>query len=174
MPSIKGNQPWIAENMDKANWWFENKFTEPERDRFITKIEFGTIPSGFDSSCWNWLGSLTVDGWPKFHIRPEKNKHTYILAHRMSYRIFRNILNSKMTLDHLCSNKICVNPWHLEEVESEENTSRYFQKALICRRGHVLINNKIIVGKRRYCNICYKNGKNQYKMKRKNYEKQGN
>lgn len=41
-----------------------------------------------------------------------------------------------MTVDHLCTNKVCVNPEHLEVVTIAENSSRRHGNRVFCNRGH--------------------------------------
>lgn len=47
------------------------------------------------------------------------------LGHRLSYRAFKGVIPTGLQLDHLCMNKRCVNPEHLEPVTPLENTRRY-------------------------------------------------
>lgn len=49
-------------------------------------------------------------------------------AHRVSWELFRGRIPSNLTLDHLCLNKRCVNPGHLEPVSSSENSKRWNAK----------------------------------------------
>lgn len=55
--------------------------------------------------------------------RAEKNGH-FILAHRFVYETLIGPIPGGMTLDHLCKNKLCVNPEHLEVVTRGENLRR--------------------------------------------------
>jgi hypothetical protein len=53
-------------------------------------------------------------------------RFNHLLAHRVGYELLggKNITKG-MTLDHLCLNKECVEPSHLEEVTAAENSKRY-------------------------------------------------
>ena len=46
------------------------------------------------------------------------------LAHRLSYAYFRGAFPTHLVIDHLCRNKPCWNPWHLDPVTTEVNVSR--------------------------------------------------
>jgi hypothetical protein len=49
-------------------------------------------------------------------------------AHRISWELFRGPIPHGLTIDHLCENKHCVNPNHLEPVTSVENSRRWSAK----------------------------------------------
>ena len=70
-------------------------------------------------SCWMWRGYINGDGYGEY-----KSKYlTTRLAHRISYGLDKGEL-PVLPLDHLCRHRHCVNPDHLEPVESIVNTRR--------------------------------------------------
>ena len=87
--------------------------------RFLSKVEF-------TSTCWNWTAYKHPEGYGMFFLKPKTR-----LAHRVSYWIFRGKIESEdyddwetIVVDHLCNNKGCVNPAHLEAVSQSVNTLR--------------------------------------------------
>ena len=69
-------------------------------------------------SCWEWTGCVLKSGYGQFF----DEKKTY--AHRYSYKLYRGEVPVGFDVDHLCRNKKCVNPKHLEAVSHKENIHR--------------------------------------------------
>lgn len=79
--------------------------------------------------CWNWTGARNGDGYGVMDVSKR-----VALVHRLSWKIHYGFLPP--VLDHLCMNKQCVNPTHLESVTLGENTRRYLATITQCPRGH--------------------------------------
>lgn len=73
-----------------------------------------------ESGCWEWLRAK-VRGYGV--VNDPRIGHN-VPAHRYVYEINREPIPAGLTLDHLCRNPGCVNPWHLEPVTSGENVLR--------------------------------------------------
>jgi hypothetical protein len=71
------------------------------------------------TGCWNWLKSLDLGGYGKVDIAGRTRR-----AHRVYYEDVFGSIPEGLTLDHLCRNRKCVNPFHLEAVTTEVNNQR--------------------------------------------------
>lgn len=75
----------------------------------------------FKGECWVWPYAINSQGYGQLQI----NKIRYE-AHRWLYIQLKGNPPHKTELDHLCKNRACINPEHLQPVSHTEN----------CRRGY--------------------------------------
>lgn len=112
-----------------------------------------------ESGCWNWTGTVKPNGYGCAGY----NKIRYH-AHRLSYAVFVDAIPDDMTIDHLCKNRKCLNPAHMEVVTQAENALRgesspaQNARKTMCKRGHELVpmpeDRRLHTSAKRHCPIC--------------------
>lgn len=112
------------------------------------------------TGCWLWTGHITRLGYGQLKIKGKSWK-----AHRLVYTRERGQIPLGMELDHLCRQRDCVNPDHLEPVTHRENILRGEGVAARCAsrthcvHGHPLSGENLMIcdnGHRRRCKACTK------------------
>lgn len=94
-------------------------FTDRDRARFWVKVD----RRGPDE-CWPWTAGRNTEGYG--HFRWNSSVHT---AHRCAFALERGDIDPEQVVDHLCRNRACCNPAHLESVTHRINVQRGVPRA---------------------------------------------
>lgn len=90
------------------------------------KVQYVPGDRGYSTPCWIWQRTKIqpnpkggAGGYGKTRYKGKE-----YLAHRLYYELANGPIPAGMQLDHLCKQRDCVNPAHLEPVTPLENTRR--------------------------------------------------
>lgn len=106
-----------------------------------------------DNGCWEWEGALESQGYG--YVGP--NYTGTRLVHRVMYILTFGEASKDLEIDHLCRNKKCCNPDHLELVTKSVNQLRRYAASPVvaCRKGHEFVEGSYYVyGGKRACKEC--------------------
>lgn len=127
-----------------------SRWSKTARERFSDKTMYV-------GDCIVWLGATSgKDGYGRFHLG-----QSMVGAHQWAFEQVNGPIPGGLQLDHLCRNRICVNPAHLQAVSHLENCKRGLGYGIInglkptCKYGHPYTKENIVIesGVRR-CRMC--------------------
>lgn len=104
----------------------------------ILRAEFEARVAKSDG-CWDWQGEIDANGYGRYR---GVSGVAYVYAHRLAYVLWNGPIPSGLHIDHLCRNRRCVNPKHLQAVTFVENVRRGGNAAATnrakthCSQGH--------------------------------------
>lgn len=127
-----------------------------------------------ENGCWQWLGALTSG-------RPNQQGYGLVFvsgkvmrAHRVSYQVLKGKIPEGLVIDHICENRACVNPDHMELVTPGINVLRGRSPSAMnlgrtsCVNGHPYSDGSFWVNKRtgwRKCKLCARESERRRKKK---------
>jgi len=136
------------------------QYTQQEREESF----WDKVGTGRDDGCWIWLGGLNNTGYGQFW-----NGKKTVTAHRYSWELHKGKTFKHLDLDHLCRNRRCVNPYHLEPVTNKENVLRGVgitannSRKTHCHLGHPLSGDNLYVhNNQRKCKTCRREAGRRY------------
>ena len=105
--------------------------------RFEAKTRVGGVPPGMPTPCHVWTGPLTRWGYGQLTLPRSAPQARVQPAHRVAYALRYGVWSTReVCLDHVCRNRACVSPDHLELVPQRENIRRGVKGALYTPRTH--------------------------------------
>jgi len=101
------------------------------------------------ATCWLWNGSDRGKGYCAVRFNGLQ-----VFAHRLAWELTNGPIQAGLTIDHLCRNRRCVNPRHMEVVSVRENVLRGVGPTAVnarkafCLKGHEFSSENTRVDKR--------------------------
>ena len=152
--------PLTADRMltavERVGWKTHQTMNERDAARFWSKVAIPATPDG----CMEWTAYQDRNGYGKINMGGRQGRVEF--AHRVAYRALAGAIPDELVLDHLCRNRACVRPDHLEAVPQAENVRRaesFHAAKTHCPQGHPYEGDNLIIrirpnGVNRLCREC--------------------
>ena len=95
--------------------------------RFWAKVRIGSVPADRPDlgPCWEWTAAQNDQGYGFFRVGSRTDgTNRLVRAHRLAYETLIGPIPEGLESDHLCRNRPCANPGHIEPVTSALNNHR--------------------------------------------------
>lgn len=110
------------------NYGSSSRSSRKARLAALTKKMTKVTSDYVDTPCWLYMGWKDRNGYGRFSIPREGDttgkKRTHIYVHRLVWEMSHGVIPDGMDIDHLCYNRNCIRPSHLELVTHDENIRR--------------------------------------------------
>lgn len=139
-----------------------------EVERFWQKVDVEP------AQCWTYTGTL-ITGYGQFCLSSSRAHMKRMPAHRYAWELLVGPIPEGLQLDHLCKNRACVNPDHLEVVDARTNILRSAAaSALNARKTHCKHGHRdwhVLPSGERGCRECWRISNRKQRAKRRDRER---
>ena len=117
--------------------------------------------------CWYWIGAKTYGGYGLFRYNGKSE-----LVHRLSYEDAKGEIPDGLVINHICRNRHCVNPDHLEVITRGKNIQIGIcanRNKTHCPQDHEYTEENTLIDRKgaRVCRMCARIRNSQYRQREK-------
>lgn len=126
-----------------------------------------------EAGCLEW-GGHTYNGYGRIGVgsRSDGSNRNAVAVHRVAYEILVGPVPADLDLDHLCRNRACWRPDHLEPVTRKENVQRGLLGGRThCKHGHPLDAAYVRADGGRDCRTCRRERRARWKARQSGAER---
>ncbi len=92
-------------------------------DKIMERVEISTTNFYEGTPCWEWQGPTSGNGRGGGYGRMHLDGQT-VAVHIVMFTHFFGYVPGKKQVDHLCCNRLCCNPLHMELTTHKQNQKR--------------------------------------------------
>ena len=147
------------------------KWKKTAEERFWEKVSK-------TETCWLWIGAVSKSGYGNFTKSSSGSRTSRTMIqigpHRFAYELLVGPIPNDLNIDHLCMNKLCVNPDHLEPVTQKVNAERFSASLTVCPNGHPYTPETTYLTKEGYkeCRTCRREAVRRYRERLRSTDRQ--
>lgn len=146
-----------AKHAAKMEWYPRGR---PLEERLLRRLV-----CNIQTRCWEWQLKKTEKGYARMVVDFNGKKWRTKYVHQVAYELYKGTIPDGLQIDHLCRNRSCANPDHLEVVTGYENFLRgnrgsaggvVMKAKTHCKFGHPYDEQNTYVHRsHRYCKTCH-------------------